>query len=252
MKKFKKGLTNLIAILFWIAVWQVAATAVANSLLLPGPAVVASRLSSLGLTAGFWETVGLSLFRICFGILVAIVLGVILAVLCCRFRWADALFAPLVAIVKSTPVASFIMLALLWLNRDILPIFIAVLIALPVVFANVSGGIRRFDRGLLEVAQVYRLPLLCRLKRFWLPGVYPDFMAACRSCLGLAWKAGIAAEVLAVPAVSIGRMIYESKIYLETTELFVWSITVILLSVLIEKIFCSGLERLGKKYERQG
>ena len=133
------------------------------------------------------------------------------------------------------------------MERQILPVFITALIVIPIVWANVSEGIRDVDRGLLEVATVYRFTMWKRFTRLYVPSVLPYFMAACKSSLGLAWKAGIAAEILATPDHSIGKELYFSKTYLETPTLFAWTLVVILLSLLIEKLLVYALERLGQR-----
>ena len=226
--------------------------AVKSELLLPGPYPVVKRLAELCITAQFWHIASVSLVRILLGIFAALLLGIVCAVLCCRFGAVNALLSPIINIIKSTPVASFIMLALLWLSRDVLPAFITVLIALPVVFSNVSAGIRGIDPGLVQVGACFGFSAFKKVRRIYIPSVFPYFLSACRAALGLAWKAGIAAEVLAVPAVSIGKMIYSGKMYLETVDLFAWSAVVIILSVIIENIFCAALSRAGRRYERQG
>ena len=207
-----------------------------SELLLPGPFQVLRKLAAMMTTGAFWSSVALSLLRILGGILAALVLGVLLAVLTERSSLAKALFSPLMLLVRSTPVASFIILALIWLGRDILPLFISALMVLPVVWANVSAGIAGRDVQLLEMAKVYGLSRGRIFRRITVPSVLPHFRAALSSALGLGWKAGIAAEVLTVPKRAIGRMIYESKLYLETTELFAWTLTVILLSFVIERL----------------
>jgi NitT/TauT family transport system permease protein len=151
-------------------------------------------------------------------------------------------------VVKSTPVASFIILALIWLGRDILPVVITGLMVLPVVWANVSAGIAGQDGKLLEMAAVYRMSRWGILRHITVPSVLPHFRAALSSALGLGWRAGIAAEVLTVPQLSIGKRIFEAKLYLETTELFAWTLTVILLSLLIERV----LLRLVRAEPRRG
>ena len=150
-------------------------------------------------------------------------------------------------LVKSTPVASFIILALIWLGRGILPAFISGLMVLPVVWANVSAGIAAQDPQLLELAKVYSFPRERVLRRITIPTVLPYFRSALSSALGLGWKAGIAAEVLTVPQNSIGKMIYESKLYLETTSLFAWTLTVILLSLVIERILLRFIRQGSRK-----
>jgi len=203
---------------------------------------VLTRLLEMMLEREFWLYTALSLLRVLAGLLSATVLAVFLAVLCCKSSLADCLFAPLFSLIKSTPVASFVILVLIWLDRDFVPVLISALMVLPVIWANVSAGIKGTDSQLLEMAAVYRLSGSTTLRRIYIPSVLPHFRSACRASLGMAWKAGIAAEVLTVPRAAIGRMIYESKLYLQTTDLFAWTLAVIILSLLIEKLVLRMVE----------
>ena len=238
----------IIVPLFWVAVWQILALIVASPLLLPGPGAVLLRLGELAVTGAFWRSTALSLLRILCGAVAAVVLGTVLAVACCRFPLVDGLLSPLLGMVRSTPVASFIILLLIWIGRDILPAVIVILMVLPVVWANVCAGIRSTDPILLRTAKVFRFSPWRTLRRVYVPSVMPHFLSACRTSLGLAWKSGIAAEVLTVPAVSIGKMLYESKLYLETTDLFAWTAVVVVCSLAIEKVLMSAIGRLGRAY----
>ncbi len=243
--KARKIGSVLLTLLFWLGVWLWLARAVGQELLVPEPGAVFRRLLELAGTAEFWQITFTSIGRVLLGIVAAGTLGVLLAVLTTSSRLLDTLLSPLMTVVKSTPVASFVILALIWIERDILPVFIAALMVLPVVWANVSAGIRETDKQLLELARVYKMPRARVLRRIYVPSVLPHFRAACRTALGFGWKAGIAAEVLTVPQSSIGRMIFESKLYLQTTDLFAWTLAVILLSVLIEKILMRLVARIG-------
>ena len=233
--------------LTWLILWALLARLADRELLLPGPIAVLRRLASLLVTASFWRTVGVTLGRILCGAALGTLLGVLAAVLTWRYQLLRSLLSPLLGIIKSTPVASFILLLLIWLGRDILPGVIVALMVLPVTWANVEAGLRGVDPLLLEMARVFRLPPLRSFLRVWLPSVLPSFLAACRSTLGLAWKAGVAAEVLTVPARSIGRRLYESKLNLETADLFAWTLTVILCSLIIEKLLSAGLGLLARR-----
>ena len=239
----RKPLLSLAVLLFWLGVWVLASALVRQELLLPSPLQVLRRFLALAGTAAFWLTVGTSILRVLTGIVSAVVLGTLLAFLTESSALCKALFSPVMVLVKSTPVASFIILALIWLGRGILPAFISALMVLPVVWANVSAGIAGRDPLLLEMARIYGFSRGRVLRRITLPTVLPFF----RSALGLGWKAGIAAEVLTVPQPSIGKMIFESKLYLETTDLFAWTLTVILLSLVIEKILLKLVRRSGRK-----
>ena len=217
-----------------------------RELLLPAPWVVVRRLCELAATAAFWRITAVSIGRVLLGITAAVALGTGMAVACAASKTADALLRPLMTVVKSTPVASFVVLALVWIARDWLPVFISLLMVLPVVWSNVCTGIRSADPALLELAQVYGWPRGRILRRIYLPGVRPHFLSALRSGIGFGWKSAIAAEVLTVPHSAIGRMIYESKLYLQTTDLFAWTLAVILLSVGLEWLVLRALTPRGK------
>ena len=245
--KLRKTLRTLAVVLFWLLIWQLAAALVGQELLLPSPLRVARELLRLAGGAEFWLTVAQSIRRVLTGIVSAVLLGILLALLTHKSAVLRALLSPVMTLVKSTPVASFIILALVWLGRDVVPPVIAALMVLPVVWANVSQGLDGIDPQLLELAQVCRLPRGRVFRRITLPSVLPHLRAALCSALGLGWKAGVAAEILTVPARSIGKRIYEAKIYLETTELFAWTAAVVLLSLIIEGLLLRLVGRIGKK-----
>jgi len=240
---------SLFAAAFWVGVWYLAALWMGNILLLPTPFQVASCLGRMMMTPAFWQITLVSIGRILLGMAIAVVLGVAVAVLTSAGSLADALIRPLMTAVQATPVASFAILVLLWVNRDFVPVVICVMMVTPVVWGNVSTGIRETDKQLLEMAKVYRLRFPKVLSRIYIPSVKPYFRAACISGLGLGWKAGVAAEVLTVPKASIGRMISESKLYLLTEELFAWTLAVVLLSLLLQKIMLLLLKGRGNHAE---
>ena len=157
-----------------------------------------------------------------------------------------AIMMPPMKRVKTVPVVSFISLLLLWVKPERISVVISFLIVLPVVYENVSRGVRETPESMVDMARIFRVPLLRRLRFLYLPNAVPYATAAVSSGLSLCWKAGIAAEVLTVPQLSIGKMIFESKLYLETTSLFAWTLTVILLSLAIEKLLLHLVQRIGQ------
>ncbi len=235
------------SLVFWLAVWFLISFRVNSELLFPSPSAVLKALGALAVTSEFWISSLYSLLRVTCGIVISLVTGTLLAVLTEKIKFLRALLSPILGVIKATPVASFIILALLWLERGILPLFITALIVVPIVWSNVSEGLGSVDKNLLEVARVYRFSRFDMLKKLYAPSVAPFFMAACRSSLGMAWKAGISAEVLSTPQNAIGTELYLSKTYLETPTLFAWTAVIVVLSVIIEKLFVGGLERLGKR-----
>lgn len=224
----------------WLLVWQLCWLAVGQDVLLPSPAGVARRLGQLVCTLPFWQQVGLSLLRILTGYLLALALGAALGALTARSRLADCLLSPALRTVRAIPVASFIILLFVLMSKEHIPTVTSFLMVLPVVWANVDQGVRQTDPALLEMARVFRLPPGRVFRHIRLPAVMPFFLAAARTGMGLAWKAGVAAEVLAAPRLGIGRALYEAKVYLESEELFAWTAVIVAISVLLER----GLVRL--------
>lgn len=240
-----KAAKYLFAAAFWIAIWQIIAMVVGEELLFPSPMATLRAFLDLCGTSNFWLTVGISFKRIFIGILISMAMGIVGGILTGIAPFFRILFEPILSIIRSTPVASFIVLLVLWMSRDSVPTVISVLMVLPVVWSNVQEGILRTDRELLEMARVFRLPLHKKITGIYLPSVSPYLASAARSSLGMAWKAGIAAEVIVLPLVSIGRQLYFASNNLETARMFAWTATVILLSMLVDAL----MSLLLKKWE---
>lgn len=225
------------AVLFWLVVWQLGAMALHQTILLVSPVQVLIRLAQLAVTVAFWQAIAYSLYRIVLGFLVGIVLGTVLAALSARFRRVEELLAPAMLAVRSIPVASFIILALILFSSRNLAVLISFLMVLPILYANVLEGIRAADGQLLEMAQLFRIPARRRIRYVYLPQVLPYFRSACGSALGLCWKAGIAAEVIGMPRGSIGERLQQAKVYLDTPDLFAWTLVIVLVSLAFERVF---------------
>lgn len=248
----RKAATRLWVPCLWLLLWQGAAAVVGEELLLPSPLSVLSRMARLPLSGEFWASCGHSLGRILLGFLLGVAVGCLLAVICAALPPTGDFFAPAMAAVKATPVASFVILALVWIRGANLSVFISFLMVLPLVWQNVSQGIASADPALLEMACVYRLSWRQRLRAVYLPAVMPYFLSALRVGLGFAWKAGIAGEVIAIAPGSIGLALYQSKTWLEMPDLFAWTGYIILLSVALERGMLALLEKTSRKQREEG
>ena len=236
---------GLLSELFWLGVWWLAAAIVGQSLLIPSPPEVVRRLGELVVTASFWRYTALTLLRLTLGCAGGILLGILSAVLTERFALMETLLAPAIRVVRATPVASFIILVLLWVRTGMVPGVISALVVLPVVWESTAAGIRAADPALLEFARAYRLSRWDTLRRIYLPALRPYLAAAVCTAIGLAWKSGVAAEVLCLPKAAIGTQVYYSKLYLETPSLFAWTIVVVLLSMTVERLARRLLRQKG-------
>ena len=248
-KNATNKLATFLASLLALLVWQLAAWWVDNRLLLVGPFQVLLRLLELVQTGEFWMACGFTFSRITLGFLLGFCLAMVLAVLSSRFSIVGILVAPYMAAVKTVPVASFIVIALLWLSGRRLSVFISFLMVLPVLYANFLAGLRSADGKLLEMARVFRMSYGNRIQSIYLPALEPHCLSGCRSALGLCWKAGVAAEVIGVCSGSVGGMLYDAKIYLEISDLFAWTLVIVLLSVGFEWAFLQLLKWVIRKGE---
>jgi len=247
----KGPVQKALAILAALIVWQAAAELVGIDFLLASPLQVAARLATIWRESGFWSTVAFSMSRIVGGFMTAFILGIVLALLAGRFPLVETFLWPYVVTIRSVPVASFIIISLIWLTGRQLAVFISFLMVFPMIYANVLQGIKSADGRLLEMTALYRVPWTRRLLYVYAPNVQPYLTSACSVALGTAWKAGVAAEVIGVVDGSIGEKLYESKIYFMTADLLAWTVIIVLISVLFEKLFLflmkkafAGMEKL--------
>ncbi len=238
----------LVPLVFWLAVWEALAVLTGSALLLPGPGQVALRLGRLALTAPFWRACATTLGRIFLGGALGALAGAAVAALSAWQEWAGWVLTPFMKVVRATPVASFIILIWLWCTSRWVPVVIAALMSAPVVWGATAQAIAAVDPKLLEMAAAYRFTPGKTLGLIYVPSVRPAVAAGCKTAMGLAWKAGVAAEVLCRPRWALGTQVYNAKLAMETADLFAWTAAVVLLSLLVER----GLRLLLERGERRG
>jgi NitT/TauT family transport system permease protein len=251
----KKILKISLIVLFWIAIWYLLSFVhaliynmdLANNLLLPYPHQVIVKLFKLLFTKSFYISTAASLIRIVISTLLAVAVGVLSAIICSKFDFLNDLLKPLLATIKSVPVTVFVFILYL-LILDFTSMLITFLMVFPIVFSNVYEGLKSIDKDLLEVCNLYKLPLKKRFKALYLPTVMPYFVSALTSAVGLAWKAGIAAEALCPPDNSMGLHISFAKQNIENDELFAWSLTLVAVNLIFELFFKKAILSLSRKW----
>lgn len=233
----KRILYRVSILIFWIAIWQIAHIIIGRDIFVPSPFNVFKRLGTLVFLPSFWKTVFFSMVRVMAGFLISIVAGLLLGVISGMSKVFHDILNPLMVVIKSTPVASFIIVALLWFTSTNVPVYICFLICFPIIWSNISEGIKNTDGKLLEMAHAYNVSSSKILKNIYLPSIKPYFFAACFTSIGLGWKAAVAAEVLSHPRNAIGSSLYSAKVYLDSADLFAWTLVVIVLSLMFEMLF---------------
>ncbi len=243
----KKNLWKKLGIiLFWLFIWQGIQLAVANSVLLAGPVQVARYLGSHILKADFWQVVLLSVMRISLGFLLAFFTGILLGAVSFRFPFIKELLAPIIGMFKSIPVASFVVLLLIWFGSGKLSYFCSFLVAFPNVYESILTGLAHLDGKRQEMMEVYQVSFPKKVMYLYVPAVFPYLTNSCKTCIGMSMKSGVAAEVIGTPEFSIGERIYMAKIYLDTPGVLGWTVVVIAISFLLERGFLWLLAKAGR------
>lgn len=244
MARIKKAAYAALALVFWMALWQIAATYIGKEVILPTPLRVGERFLALAQTAPFWRATALSLLRIMGGYALGVAAGVLLGAAMYFAKPIRILFSPFLTVVKTTPVASFILIAYFIITDTAIPVFITFLMVLPMMAASVFTSLCGTDPALLEMTRVYRFSFGKTLRTLYLPTVLPHFVGQALTALGMGWKAGIAAEVLCTPRDSIGKYLYDAKVHIETVDTFAYTLLVVLISLVLEKALSMLANRL--------
>lgn len=227
---------RIAAIIVAILLWQLLAMKLDQKLLLATPVDVAKTLGVLVKSQEFYSAIAYSMGRILLGLLIGAAVGTACALLAGRWHFMEVLFWPYFSAMKATPVASIVILCLVWLSGRRLSVFIVFLVVTPVIYTNILAGIKNLDPKMKDMARVFGINGLRRLLYVYLPELKTYIIAAFALATGMAFKAGIAAEVIGTPGGSVGKMLYNAKVYLETPELFAWTLVIIVLSVVVEQV----------------
>lgn len=239
----KKG--GIIA--FWLLLWQISAILIDNKILLVSPVQTLRALSVLAISPDFWDSIWFSFARISIGFFIAFFTGLLTGALAYWKPLIDEFLSLPIHFMKSIPVASFVILALIWTGSENLSVFISFIVVYPMIHVNTLAGLKSTDPKLLEMAKVFRVPMWRRAMFIYRIALYPYLASSMKTALGMGFKSGIAAEVIGVPEGSIGEGLYMAKIYLSTAELFAWTLVIICVSILFENVFLLLLKKAAGK-----
>lgn len=230
-------------VLVWLFLWQIVSVWLGHELLLASPLRTAETLLYLIQEFDYWYSIGVTLFRIMMGFLLAFIFGILFAFLAWRFSFVYDFLSPMISVMKATPVASFIILALLWVGSTYISTLCSFVMGMPIIYSNIYQGLCNIDAKFLEVGRVFQMSRKRQVAEIYIPSLKPYLLSAFMVGIGFCWKSGVAAEVIGVANNTIGGHLYNAKVYLETPELFAWTVTIILLSVSIEKLLVTVLQR---------
>lgn len=235
-RKFLLQLKKPAIVLGWLFLWQAASQWLHQELLLVTPMRTLETLLQLMQQWEFWYSVGRSIVHFMSAFLLAMLVGAALAFAGWKCRLLHECLAVPLGIMKAAPVASFIILVLLWASSQYVSMVCGFVMVMPLVYTNLYQGFCSIDAKLLEVGQVFGLSKQKQIQQIYIPLLKPALLSACTVGIGFCWKSGVAAEVIGLPNHTIGMHLYHAKVYLETPELFAWTFTIVALSLSIEKL----------------
>lgn len=238
---------KVLIILGWVCLWQLVAAVIHNNVLMVGPLQVLSALFSMVQQSSFWISILSTMLRIISGFLVGTLLGIVLSWLAYEHSLIREILQPMMLFLKAVPVASFIVLILIWAGGAWLSFLISMIVVMPIVYVNVLEGLVNTPGSLLEMAQVFRMPKKTVIRRIYSRSVRPYLVSALSLACGMAVKSGIAAEVVGQVRNTIGNGLYMSKVFLAIDELFAWTAVILALSRLFEKAVSLMLQKAGER-----
>ena len=234
-KQIPKPIRVILALLFWLGVWHFSSVIVDNEFLLPGIKVTFSTLFNMMCDASFYKAIGLSTLRVLTGLILGCLFGIILGIICKKISIVNDIVSPVITVIRSTPVASFIVVLWVLMSGDLLSIFIGFLMVMPILWQSTCDGLNAVDPALDEVAKVFEFSRKKRIKLLVFPTLKKYLTPGIITASGLAWKAEIAAEIIAYTKHSIGQGINDAKYNLDTPSVFAWTVVIVVLSIILEK-----------------
>ncbi len=246
-KKILNVIYKVLAVMLALILWEIAALKINSQIILVTPVQVLHRLFTIWQEPDFAGTVWFTMYHIVAGFLAGFLCGIVCAVLAYIWKPVEYILWPWMVTIKAVPVASFVVICLIWFTAKNLSVFIAFLIVVPVIYQNTLTGLRNVDKSLIEMADSFNMPLWRRIRYIIMPQISSYLVSAGKVTAGMAWKAGVAAEIIGMPRGSVGQMLYMSKIYLDTDDLLAWTVIIVVLSVIFEKLVVLALKAVLKK-----
>jgi NitT/TauT family transport system permease protein len=239
----KQIVKNVLIFVVWLILWEMLTLAIHSKLIMAGPVETAAAFVRLVTKIDFYKCMGYSACRVLFGFLIALFGALLLAAASYKYPVLGSFFAPMLLLMRSIPVASFVIIALLWMGSKNLSVLIVVFVALPVLYSQIMSGFQNVEKKYMELAEVFEFTLWTKICAIYVPAMGEGFTASCRLAVGMSFKAGIAAEVIAGSRGSIGEQLYLAKLYFSTGELFAWTVVIVGLSFICEQLTGWGLNR---------
>lgn len=238
------------AVIFWLIIWQILSMYIGYEIILASPISVAKKLLEMIPTLNFWQSLFATTTKIATGFLISLILGGSLAFCASKSQILATLLSVPMKVIKATPVVSFIILCIIWVGSQNLSVAISATMVMPIFYTNLLSGIQNANQELLEMAKVFNVPPKKIFSHIKLFSLKEPLISATKIGAGLCWKSGVAAEVIGIPRGTIGEALYISKIYFDTASVLAWTVAIVVLSIILEKLAVKAIQLFYKHLEK--
>lgn len=227
---------TIYGILFLIVLWQGVAMLMEQPELFPSVTDLATGLFNLFKSGRFYIDLTFTILRGLLGFAIALIIALTFAAIALHHDFWKNFFHPLIVTIRSIPVISFVLIALLWISPPGLPVFIAFFTMFPILYQNILSGLEHTDIKLIEMSVVFRKTGLQRFIHIYLPAARTLIFSGISTALGFGWRAVIIGEVLAGPVHGIGTSMKKAQVFIDMRELLAWTIIAVFVSFIFDFI----------------
>lgn len=246
MTKVKKVLVVVLPLIAWLLIWELGDSIIDNTLFFTGVVPTLKALTALIVTKSFWLTVLSSMLRIASGFVIGVAVGILLAIISSKSEFLCSFISQGISVIKATPVASIIIILWIFVGRSRAASAIALFMVAPIIWQNLVDGFKSIDKGLIEVTDIFELKGFKRFRLLVFPTLVRYFAPAVLTSVGLAWKSGIAAEIITVAENSIGAQIKNNKDTFDSDYMLAWTLVVVIVSIIFEVAIKFSVRRFNR------
>lgn len=225
-----------------VLIWILLSKLINNEVILPSISSTFLSLIKIVKDEYFLKTIQNTLFRTIIGFAISLLIAITSGVLSSYSKIIYNFMLPILKFLNSIPTIAIIVLALIWLNNEIVPVFVGFLMVFPILYEAVLNSILDIDKDIIEMAKIYKVRRARIVKDIYIPSIIYNLSSILNSVLGINLKMVIAGEVLSQPKYSIGSSLQLQRMYLNTSGVFAWIVIILLLSKIFDFI-SKGIKR---------
>jgi NitT/TauT family transport system permease protein len=232
-----------------VAAWQFAALRM-PAFVLPGPLRVIEALDALVHSETFFTDLGATLYRVLAGFLIAVAVGGPLGIALGSNPRVARFFEPVLSIINTVSSAIWAVFAIIWFGiSNTTTIFVVFMTAMPLILTNVWQGARTVDAQHVELARSFHMSRSQIMRKIFVPTVLPHLFAGARLAFGFGWRVSLVAETIGSSS-GIGYRLRQAADLVQTDQVFAWTLTLVVLMLLLEAGVLKPLERRLFRWKR--